>query len=71
MDDVYEVVSRHTGSEGETVYTRCVCGALRVWVRAADPVRTRLVARAAKPARPDLWDGGAADREGERGAHWR
>ncbi|PSK96016.1 hypothetical protein CLV63_113179 [Murinocardiopsis flavida] len=52
LDDVGEVVSRHNGADGETVYTRCVCGVLAVWLRPPVPARPRLLLSAPAPADP-------------------
>jgi len=42
-DELYEEASRHRTSEGQTVWTRCVCGSLQM--RIAGSSGTRVVAR--------------------------
>lgn len=42
-DEVYLELSRHHTSSGQTVWTRCACGSLQVWLM--DAAEGRIVAR--------------------------
>jgi hypothetical protein len=46
-DETYTEASRHRTSQGQTVWTRCVCGSLQM--RTVDATGSRIVAR----SRPD------------------
>lgn len=53
-DQPTEILSRHTTSEGVVVYSRCVCGALHMWVWSPEAEEAWLVARSRNSAEADL-----------------
>lgn len=48
----YDVVSRHTTSEGVIIYTRCTCGLLHVRRQQLGEAHASIIARSQKAAAP-------------------